>query len=106
MKFTGTNGVWKVGIAPKGETENIVIKNGINLFCVEDEFKKVVAIIGRVEGSEQEANAKLISAAPDLFEAIQYYFQVLEEVRGKDFLSNPDHVLSKMLNAMKKATDN
>jgi len=51
------------------------------------------------------SNAKLISAAPDLLEAIQYYFDVLEEVRGKDFALKPDHVLSKMINAVKKATE-
>jgi hypothetical protein len=45
----------------------------------------------------------LISAAPDLLDAIQYYFEVLEEVRGKDWDSKPDHVLSKMIAAVKKA---
>jgi hypothetical protein len=50
-----------------------------------------------------EANAKLIIAAPELLEALLYYFDVLEEVRGKDFKDKPDHVLSKMIKAVEKA---
>jgi hypothetical protein len=37
-----------------------------------------------------------------LREAIQYYFDVLEEVRGADWKEKPDHVLAKMINAMGK----
>lgn len=48
-------------------------------------------------------DAKLIAAAPDLAEAIQYYFDVLDEVRGEDWDKKPDHVLQKMLAAMTKA---
>jgi len=50
-----------------------------------------------------KANAQLISAAPDLLNAIQYYLDVLEEVRGKEFSKNSDHVLKKMLYAVAKA---
>lgn len=53
---------------------------------------------------EVQANAKLIAAAPELLDAIKYYFDVLEEVRGKDWNKSPDHVLSKMINAINKAT--
>ena len=53
----------------------------------------------------EEANAKLIAAAPDLLEALEYYFEVLEEVRGKDWAERPDHVLAKMLKAYKKAIE-
>jgi hypothetical protein len=52
-----------------------------------------------------KANARLIAAAPDLLNAIQYYFDVLEEVRGKDFDKHPNHVLAKMLNAVKKVRE-
>jgi len=38
----------------------------------------------------------------ELREAIQYYFDVLEEVRGADWKEKPDHVLAKMINAMGK----
>lgn len=46
-----------------------------------------------------------MAAAPELFEAITYYLEVLREVRGDGFDKNPDHVLSKMLKAIKKATE-
>lgn len=46
---------------------------------------------------------KLILAAPDLLRAIDYYFSVLEEVRGSDWDKNPDHVLQRFLAAYKKA---
>ena len=46
---------------------------------------------------------KLILAAPDLLRAIDYYFNVLEETRGKDWHENPDHVLQSFLSAYKKA---
>jgi hypothetical protein len=44
--------------------------------------------------SELEAENKRLR------EAIQYYFDVLKEVNGKDFLKRPDHVIEKMLDAM------
>ena len=56
------------------------------------------------EDVEANANAKLISAAPELLEALQYYFDVLKEARGKEWDTKPDHVLFKMLSAYKKAT--
>jgi hypothetical protein len=46
---------------------------------------------------------KLILAAPDLLRAIDYYFNVLEETRGKDWDKDPDHVLQSFLAAYKKA---
>lgn len=46
---------------------------------------------------------KLLLAAPDLLRAIDYYFSVLEEARGKDWDKNPDHVLQSFLAAYKKA---
>ena len=52
----------------------------------------------------EEANAKLIAAAPELLEAIHYYFSVLKEVNGESWNDGPDHVLSKMIEASKKAT--
>lgn len=49
-----------------------------------------------------EANAKL-AAAPELLAAMQYYFDVLDEVRGEGWDLKPDHVLAKMIAAVKKA---
>ena len=48
-------------------------------------------------------NAELKAESDKLREAIQYYFDVLEEVMGADWKEKPDHVLAKMLNAMGKA---
>lgn len=50
------------------------------------------------------SDAMLISAAPDLLDAINYYFAVLDEVNGKTWKNKPDHVTEKMLSAVKKAT--
>lgn len=52
-----------------------------------------------------EATPRVL-AADDLVDALEYYFSVLEEVRGKDWDKKPDHVLAKMLNAHKKARGN
>lgn len=43
----------------------------------------------------------LKTKADQLAEAIQYYFDMLEEVRGPDWADKPDHVLQKMLKALK-----
>ena len=54
------------------------------------------------ESIANPVHARLIAAAPDLLEAIQYYFSVLEEATGKDWYKRPDHVLQKMLKAVQK----
>ena len=51
----------------------------------------------------EKDDANLIAAAPELLNALKYYFDVLEEVRGNDWSSRPDHVLQKMLSAVAKA---
>lgn len=92
-EFKGTKGKWEVVV--QNETGSLITgMNGNETICT---------VWGNVD--EFEANAQLIEAAPDLLEAIQYYFDVLEEVRGKNWNEKPDHVLSKMLNAVKKATE-
>lgn len=58
-----------------------------------------------IDRSEMIANGHLIMASPDMLEAIQYYFDVLKEVRGESWDKNPDHVLAKMITAHKKATE-
>lgn len=57
------------------------------------------------ESIHKPEQAKLIAAAPDLLNAIQYYFDVLSEVNGENWARKPDHVLKKMLDAVKKATE-
>lgn len=47
---------------------------------------------------------KLISAAPELFEAAKYLVDVWDEVQG-NWRNKPDHVQQKFLNAIKKATN-
>lgn len=92
-KFKGTEGEWILSY----DNDHYSIDTERNNICA--------VVIMDEEFQEQMANAKLISAAPDLLNAIQYYFDVLKEVRGENFDKNPDHVLSKMLNAVNKATE-
>ena len=56
--------------------------------------------------NEDSDNQKLISAAPYMLEAIQYYVSVLDEVRTKSWREHPDHVDKKMLEALNKAIIN
>ena len=57
------------------------------------------------EMAKSKWNAKLIAAAPDLLDAIRYYIDVLDEVRGNTWREHPDHVTSKFLSVYKKATE-
>ena len=52
-------------------------------------------------GNNEHAN--LISAAPDLLDAIKYYFMVKNEACGVNWSKNPDHVQQKFLKAVAKA---
>ena len=88
MKTKHTQGGWKAETTPSG----IDIWGNNQCICIID------------TSAEQEANAKLIAAAPELLEAIKYYFSVLKEANGKSWNDKPDHVLSKMIKAVKKAT--
>lgn len=56
-----------------------------------------------VESQDFEHGQEFVKAevADQLAEAIQYYFDMLEEVRGPDWADKPDHVLQKMLKALK-----
>ena len=101
--FKGTPGPWEIGnhnscVISKND-ESLCIKGAVG----EDAIKYYGGNL--ICESISQANAKLIAAAPELLEALEYYFDVLEEARGKDWAVNPDHVLSKMLNAVKKATE-
>ena len=91
-EFKGAKGKWYVFYG----------RDGLEI-ASNDVFFVAEIIDGDRTPEQTRANADLISAAPDLLEAIQYYFQVLEEVRGKDWDESPDHVLSKMINAVNKA---
>jgi hypothetical protein len=71
MEFKGTKGKWKIGIAFQGETPNIKIKTNGQLLVVEDVDGKAVALLGRILEVEQESNAKLIEAAPEMFEMLK-----------------------------------
>lgn len=70
--------------------------------------KNIARVINHIAISEEEhlANAKLLKAAPDMIEAIKYYFRVLDEARGKDWREKPmDHVTQEFFNSYKKATE-
>ena len=90
-----TKGIWSIGAS-------------WNLCVISESIGHVIAecsVESYMDEEEMRANAKLIAAAPELFEAITYYFHVLKEVRGENWDKSPDHVLSKMINAIKKATE-
>ena len=91
MKTKHTPGPWRI------EDINQIVSPEENIVAT-------VYFDGAEPLSEVKANAKLIAAAPELLGAIQYYFDVLEEVRGPAWNEKPDHVLGKMINAIQKAT--
>lgn len=104
LKHTKGNWSLDVGIYRSGIDTYLPIKSDIpkrDWICE----SKGSHVNNGISTEEMEANAKLIAAAPDLLMALQYYFEVLEEVRGENWDENPDHVMTKMLNAYKKATD-
>ena len=77
-EFKGTKGVWVIGTAFKADTKNIHIKTDGKLITVEDCDGIAVAIVGRISEEAQEANAKLIAAAPELLEALEMCFNALQ----------------------------
>lgn len=107
MKNKHTEGEWKVrfmGNEDDGENDFFVeapnLGKPYNRKILGDDY-------GDHNGYLREtrlADAKLIAAAPELLWAIEYYFNVLDEVRGENWDKNPDHVLQKMLSAFNKAT--
>lgn len=56
------------------------------------------------ESVGNDEHARLISSAPDLLNAIQYYLNVQKEVNGKVCFDKPDHVMQRMISAYEKAT--
>lgn len=104
MKHTKANGegnTWDVAVHQYNSGKKIVVHAHPTriALCYSEKYEGLYPSI-----KEAMANAKLIAAAPELLEAIKYYFDVLEEVRGEDWDKKPDHVLSKMINAINKAT--
>ena len=91
-RFKGTQGKWKVSDA----------SNQKDWIGVATE-NRVVAICHNYEEEYQKYDAQLIATAPELLEAIRYYFYILKEVRGEKWDENPDHVLDKFINAYNKA---
>lgn len=63
----------------------------------------LVTYLTNALAAEQDKNKILAEQKAVLVKAIQYYFSVLEEVNGKSWNNNPDHVLSEMLKAIKQA---
>ena len=92
MKTTHTNGEWKVTTDGQKVT-SILDRNDAN------GFNNICSINEHVE--EREANAKLISAAPELLDALvtlKDYCQTID--RGEGW----DEIVSKTFKAIEKAT--
>ena len=75
MNFKGTNQKWCVNSASKQEVNTF---NGIS---ISDCSKSVM-----ISTEEKEANAQLISAAPDLLEALNELLELLEENKPNFYL--------------------
>lgn len=97
-KIKYTPGPWRYTINKDGSLPHLIKDINGGQFPIAQVFLNAPQ-------TESEANAKLISASPELLDAIKYYFDVLKEVRGEDWDKSPDHVLSKMLNAYKKTSE-
>ncbi len=91
--FKGTKGEWKYE-----HSELFSIKKDKHGDA--DGIIKIAHIIGHPD--EREANAKLIAAAPQLLEAVQYLVSVWDEVQG-NWRESPDHVQQMFLKAINKA---
>ena len=65
---------------------------------------KLIAEAGTVYNETGYSPRELADQKAELLEAIKYYFSVLKESNGDIWDKNPDHVLSKMINAIKKST--
>ena len=89
-----TPGPWKWISADRG-----------SLLVTGEETALILQTTKKVEdrNNTDTPDARLIAAAPEMLEALKYYFRVLEEVNGPDWNKRPDHVLSKMITAAAKA---
>jgi len=90
MEFQGTKGKWKIGIASKGRTKNIDIKTDNSLIIIEDEFGKVIGLLGRIGIIETESNAKLIESAPEMFEMLKEAKSTIQSLR-LSMSAHPDY---------------
>jgi len=103
MKYKGKNQTLDLQEIPVSE------ENTNPYFLIQGKYDGESICTLELDGSTNpdrlKANAKLISHSLELLQSTQYYFDVLEEVQGENWDKNPDHVLSKMLNAVKKATE-
>lgn len=68
--------------------------------CFEAAYKKGA---WRINLQTLDDLIKAEAARKELAESIEYYFSVLDEVRGGEWREKPDHVLAKMLAALAKA---
>ena len=98
MEFRGTKDKWTINSANKTEVNSY---NGIAIAdCSDSQIST---------SEEKEANAKLIAAAPDLLEALQFLFHLKQhkDFEGKDeyyYLKQPE-AWGKAKIAIEKALD-
>lgn len=67
MEFKGTKGKW-------------IYQKGSNCFWVESNLWTIADVTKKSTFEEEEANAKLIAAAPDLLEALQDLKKMYEQL--------------------------
>lgn len=86
MEFKGTKGEWKYFVKHRGSTKDSLIQVVLP--------NKMVLQVGRISDddctepscccAEEHANAQLISAAPELLEALQFLWKEYKENSGLD----------------------
>lgn len=93
METKHTKGEWKIF----EDVDDIYIES-------DKSIASICCITGWVGLGQDEANAKLISAAPELLEALIECLEGVEELNG-EYQEGWDDTINKALNAIKKATE-
>ena len=97
-----TPGPWRAKKHTEGEPGYEVIIPYVEKEWIEGKVGKIVCEMGG-NNDEDYANARLIAAAPEMFEAIKFAFDELEDMTTDEFSRGADKaVRDKLLKALAK----